>query len=71
MTRPLILTADELIALDVEGRGKARRAARETPTATSVLRAFLDRSGPIPIDEIVVVPQELSARRSSGWKMMT
>ena len=42
-----------LIALDVEGRGKARRAARETPTATRVLRTFLDRSGAVPVDEIV------------------
>jgi hypothetical protein len=47
------LTADELIALDVEGRGKARRTARETPTAIRVLRSFLDRGGPLPVDEIV------------------
>ncbi len=53
MANLVILTADELIALDVEGRGKARRAARETPTATRVLRTFLDRSGAVPVDEIV------------------
>lgn len=49
----VILTADELIALDVEGRGPARRAARETPTVTRILRTFLDRGGPIPTDDIV------------------
>jgi hypothetical protein len=53
VARLVIKTADELIALDVEGRGKARRAARETPTSTRVLRTFLDRGGPVPVDEIV------------------
>ena len=53
MASLVILTADELIALDVEGRGKARRAARETPISTRVLRIFLDRGGPVPVDEIV------------------
>jgi len=33
MANLVILTADELIALDIEGRGKARRAARETPAS--------------------------------------
>ena len=53
MASLVILTADELIALDVEGRGKARRAARETPTARRVLQMFLDRGGPIPVEAIV------------------
>ena len=53
MANLVILTADELIALDVEGRGQARRAARETPTATRVLRAFLARGGPIPVEELL------------------
>jgi hypothetical protein len=48
-----ILTAEELIALDVEGRGRARRAARETPTATRILGMFLDHGGPIPVGDIV------------------
>jgi len=53
MASLVILTADELIALDVEGRGQARRAARETPTARRVLRTFLDRGGPISVEELV------------------
>ncbi len=56
-----IKTADELIALDVEGRGRARRAARETPLSRRILRTFLDRGGPIPVDEIVAAPQDGSA----------
>lgn len=58
-----ILTAEELIALDVEGRGGARRAARETPTATRILRMFLDRGGPIPVGDIV---DELRGDRAAG-----
>ncbi|PYO01860.1 MAG: hypothetical protein DMD91_06255 [Candidatus Rokuibacteriota bacterium] len=61
MASLVILTADELIALDVEGRGKTRRAVRETPASTRVLRAFLDRGGPVPIDEIVAGLQRDSA----------
>jgi len=48
-----IRTAAELIALDVEGRGPARRAAREAPLLRRVLRAFVDRAGPVPVDAIV------------------
>lgn len=46
-------TAAELIALDVEGRGAARRAARETEPLRRVLRAFVDQAGPVRVDEIV------------------
>ncbi len=49
-----IRTAAELIALDVEGRGAARRAARETALLQRVLRTFVDRAGPVRVDEIVV-----------------
>lgn len=49
----VILTAEELIALDVEGRGRVRRTARETPTATRILRMFLNRGGPIPVGDIL------------------
>jgi hypothetical protein len=48
-----IRTAAELIALDVEGRGAARRAARETELLQRVLRMFVDRPGPVPVEEIV------------------
>ena len=48
-----IKTAAELIALDAEGRGAARRAARETELLQSVLRKFVDRAGPVRVDEIV------------------
>ncbi len=48
-----IKTADELIALDVEGRARTRRAARETPAVRRILRMFLDRDGPISVAEMV------------------
>jgi hypothetical protein len=51
----VILTADELIAPDTEGWGQFRRGARETPTVTQILRAFLDHGGPILIEEIAGV----------------
>jgi hypothetical protein len=53
MASLMILTADELIALDVEGRGRARRIARESSIATRILQMFLDRGGPIPVGEIL------------------
>jgi hypothetical protein len=48
-----IKTAAELIALDVEGRGVARRAARETKLLQRVLRAFVERAEPVRVDEIL------------------
>jgi len=48
-----IKTADELGADDLEARWKARRAGRETAVSLRVLQLFVDRGGPIPIDEIV------------------
>ena len=61
MASPVILTADDLIALDVEGRGQARRAAREAAMPRRILRAFLDRGGPIPVHEILADVQPGSA----------
>jgi Alkylmercury lyase len=37
----------------VEGRGAARRAAREAELLRRVLRAFVDQAGPVRVDEIV------------------
>lgn len=48
-----IKTAAELIALDTEGRQVARRAARETNLMRHVLRTFVDRTDPVPVQEIV------------------
>lgn len=48
-----IRTAAELIALDVEGRGAPRRAARETALLRRVFQVFVDRPGPVRVDEIV------------------
>jgi len=48
-----IRTAAQLIALDVEGHGAARRAARETELLQCVLQAFVDRPGPVRVDAIV------------------
>jgi hypothetical protein len=48
-----ILTADEFTDLDLEGRWRARRVARETQISRQILRMFLDRGGPILVQEIV------------------
>jgi hypothetical protein len=48
-----VRTAAELIALDVEGHGAARRAARETEPLQRVLRTLVDRAGFVRVDEIV------------------
>jgi hypothetical protein len=47
-----IRTADEFAALDLEGRWRVRRAARETAAFRRVLELFIERGGPIPLDEI-------------------
>jgi len=49
----LILTADELKALNPLERQAARRAARQQPLMRLVLRTFLRRGGPIPIEDII------------------
>ena len=57
-----IKTADELGAGDLEDRWKARRAGRETAVSRRVLQLFLDRGGPLPMEEIAAsfpdVPSE-------------
>src|SRR5260370_24763126 len=49
----MIMTADELKALNSLERQAARRAAREQPLVRLILRTFLQRGGPIPIKDIV------------------
>jgi hypothetical protein len=47
-----IKTAAELIEVDVDFQAR-RRAARQTPVLQAIYRIFLDRGGPVPIEEIV------------------
>jgi hypothetical protein len=55
----VVMTAEELIALDVEGRGAARHAARTTPLARQILGAFLERGGPLPVAPLGADPEAL------------
>ena len=48
-----IKTADELGAVDLEQRWRSRRAGRETAVARRVLQIFVDRGGPIPIEQVI------------------
>lgn len=47
-----VKAAAELIALDMEGRQVARRTARETELMRHVFQTFVDRSGPILVQDI-------------------
>src|SRR2546427_6229661 len=49
-----IKTAEELTNPTLETRWTARRAARETAVLQRILRIFVDRDGPVPVDDIVV-----------------
>jgi len=49
----LILTADELKALNPLARQAARRAAREQPLMRLILQTFLQEGGPISIEDII------------------
>jgi hypothetical protein len=49
----VILTADELKALDPLERQAARRAGRQQPLVQLILRTFLQRGGPIPVEDII------------------
>jgi hypothetical protein len=48
-----IRTAAELSDAELEARWTARRAARETAVLQQVLRAFVERPGPVEVEEIV------------------
>ena len=60
MATLVVMTADELIALDAEGRGEARRAARTTPLARQILGAFLEHGGPLPVAPLAADPGALA-----------
>lgn len=47
-----IRTAEEFAARDLQSLWLARRAARERPEFRRVLQIFVERGGPVPIDEI-------------------
>src|SRR5262249_58286128 len=47
------MTADELKALNPLEREVARRAARQQPLMRLILRTFLQRGGPIPVEDII------------------
>lgn len=53
MANLVIMTADELMSLGSLRRQAARRSARQQPLVRLILRTFLQRGGPIPIDDIV------------------
>ena len=53
MAELLILTADELKALNPLERQAARRVARQQPLARLILRTFLQQGGPIPVRDII------------------
>ena len=60
MTMLAIKTAEEFKNLDSLERQAARRAARETPLVRQILRLFVVRGGPIPVDDIVA-PSRVTA----------
>jgi len=53
-----IKTADELIDQDLEARWTTRRTARQTDVFRRILRTFLARGGPIPVEDIVAALQD-------------
>jgi hypothetical protein len=53
LANPVILTADELKALNPLERQAARRAARQQTLVRLILRTFLQRGGPIPVGDII------------------
>ncbi len=62
-----IKTAEEFAALDLEGRWTARRVARETAVFRRVLQLFVERGGPIAVEEIVA---GLRGDGASTWQAL-
>ena len=61
MANLVILTADELRALNPLERQAARRAARQQPLVRLILRTFLQRGGPIPVEDIIASSPDIRA----------
>jgi hypothetical protein len=55
-----IKTADELIDPELEARWASRRAARQTTVLQRVLRAFVDRGGPIAGEALLAVAPDVA-----------
>ena len=53
-----IKTAEELTDPALEAKWTARRAARETDVLQRILRTFVDRGGPIPVEDIAAAFQD-------------
>lgn len=53
MATLVLLTADELKALNSLERQAARRTARQQPLVQRILRTFLTRGGRVPVDDII------------------
>ncbi len=47
-----IKTADELVDAELEARWASRRAAREGEVLQRILRTFVDRGGPVLVEEV-------------------
>lgn len=54
----VILTADELMALGSLQRQVARRTARQRPLVRLILQTFLQRGGPIPVEDIIAASRD-------------
>jgi len=57
----VILTADELQALTPLERQAARRVARERPPVRLILRTFLEKGGPISVQDVVAASPDADA----------
>ena len=53
MANLVIMTADEFKALESLERQIARRAARQQPLVRLILKTFLQRDGPIPLERLI------------------
>ena len=61
MANLVILTADELLAFGSLQRQTARRTARQQPLVRLILQTFLQRGGPIPVDDIITASRNTQA----------